>query len=70
MRDAPPPLQVAALEGLLAVAAEAPQAFSHRYASRVQWLRSFLDHSDASGNHPQENQASVLSIEMQDSPLL
>ena len=50
VREAPSPLQLAALEALLEAAAAQPDAFAARYSGRLPWLRGFLSHTDVAGD--------------------
>lgn len=49
VKDATAELLVAAIQALLEVAADAPQAFAELYKGQLAWLRSFLSHTDATG---------------------
>lgn len=49
MREGTSELHVAALLALLETAALDVDAFALRYNQRVEWLRSFIVHTDAEG---------------------
>ena len=49
VKDAPAELQVAAMQAMLQVAADATAQFAALYKAQLAWLKTYLSHTDATG---------------------